>query len=262
MRATYNYCKLNHIAIAVKSIQDEVIFFQSLGYSCSELIYDSNQNVNVKFCRKKGYVDIELVESGNEESPVQNLIKKFGNILYHLCYEVNSIEEFCQKLTKNKVKYISISEAKEAVAFDYKKVKFIYINFIGLIELLEVGNDRDNSSKYLPFELLIISENISRATNIFRLFNYRINENQISTECEILTMKHSCNIKLIATGENKEYINKVNSGCNFYQLVFYNEDSNHLLNYAMLHQIEMVKEKRVFWLKTIPYCSFQCKISR
>jgi methylmalonyl-CoA/ethylmalonyl-CoA epimerase len=73
-------------------------------------------------------LNIELISG----KIVENIVKK-GIKYYHLCYEVENIEEKLQRMG-NDIK--PISEIKEAILFDGRKVIFVIASY-GLIELVE-----------------------------------------------------------------------------------------------------------------------------
>ena len=130
--------KFHHIGIATHNIVATVKYYTDAGYTASEIIYDPIQNVSICFLSKKEQPLIELVappSTADTESPVSKIIKKSGVSLYHICYEVNDIETAIFQLKKKK--YLPLSIPVNAVAFDNKKIVFLYNRDVGLIELLE-----------------------------------------------------------------------------------------------------------------------------
>jgi len=71
----------------------------------------------------------------NKESPISNILRKNGATLYHICYEVENIEKSVVELkTKH---FVIVANPTQAVAFNMRKVCFLYNSSIGLIEILE-----------------------------------------------------------------------------------------------------------------------------
>lgn len=73
---------------------------------------------------------IELI-SGKQ---IENLLKK-KITYYHICYEVTDILKEKERLVDNGA--FLISDEKEAILFDNKKVCFLLTSY-GLIELVEI----------------------------------------------------------------------------------------------------------------------------
>ena len=71
----------------------------------------------------------------NSNAPINNLLKKAGASPYHICYEVNNIEESIALLKKDK--FMPVSKPKVSNAFDNHRVCFLFKKDIGLIEIIE-----------------------------------------------------------------------------------------------------------------------------
>jgi hypothetical protein len=64
------------------------------------------------------------------------VLKKSGNSVYHLCYEVDDQAGAVKVIEGIGLKVAEISSAKPAILFDGRLVSFYYIPGFGLIELL------------------------------------------------------------------------------------------------------------------------------
>ena len=83
--------KINHLGIAVKSLEDSLKFYQEnlgLEVSCTEIVED--QGVEVAML-PIGESRIELLQAINENSPVARFIEKRGPGIHHICIEVDNI---------------------------------------------------------------------------------------------------------------------------------------------------------------------------
>ena len=78
---------------------------------------------------------VELVEPINDRSPVNEILKKNGNIPYHFCYEVDGLTEAILEMKKSG--FIKIINPVPAKAFNNRLICFLYNKDVGLIELLE-----------------------------------------------------------------------------------------------------------------------------
>jgi methylmalonyl-CoA/ethylmalonyl-CoA epimerase len=127
--------KFHHIGVACKNIKDSILSYEEIGYESSELILDPIQNVELCFLKKADSPLIELVGVVDENSPLNNILKKNGTIPYHTCYEVTDID--AQIIDLSKKGYMLLSKPVEAIAFSNRRICFLYNRHIGIVELLE-----------------------------------------------------------------------------------------------------------------------------
>ena len=128
--------KVHHYGLATKSITKSVKMFRALGYSeCSDVIFDPLQGVNLLFLKNENDHLIELVEPAEAENPVSKILAKSGSSLYHICYEIDNIDEKIEELKQQR--FTQIMPPTPAIAFDGRKICFFYNSTLGLIELLE-----------------------------------------------------------------------------------------------------------------------------
>ena len=127
--------KFHHIGIACSKIKKSVELYKKLGYSCSEIIYDPIQNVNLCFLKKNDSPMIELVGCIDTSSNLNNILKKNGTIPYHTCYETKNIRDQINSLIEKG--FILMMKPVKAIAFSNRKICFMYNRNVGIIELLE-----------------------------------------------------------------------------------------------------------------------------
>jgi len=121
----------HHIGVACKNIEQSISTIDKIFQieEISNMVYDEKQKANLCMIKTKNNISIELI-SGDI---VENLLKK-GINYYHTCYMVKNIEEKIKELQNSNC--VLISNPKEAILFENKKVAFLYTPF-GMIELLE-----------------------------------------------------------------------------------------------------------------------------
>ena len=84
--------KINHIGIAVTSLDDSIPFYRdSLGMTLTGIEEVSEQRVRVAMLQI-GESMIELLEPTSDDSPVAKFIEKNGSGIHHIAYEVADIE--------------------------------------------------------------------------------------------------------------------------------------------------------------------------
>lgn len=90
--------KINHIGIAVKSLEDALPFYRdNLCMILKGIEEVAEQRVRVAMLQV-GESMIELLEPTSEESPVAKFIEKNGSGIHHIAYEVADIEAAIAKL--------------------------------------------------------------------------------------------------------------------------------------------------------------------
>jgi methylmalonyl-CoA/ethylmalonyl-CoA epimerase len=128
---------LHHYGFATSDIEKTAFQYEIFGFNRMnmEAVVDPIQNVKLLFLQKDNLPAIELVQPLSQNSPVSNIILKSGPSLYHICYEVELIEQSRNDLRNKGL--IPIGDTVRAIAFNNKLICFMYSKHLGLIELLE-----------------------------------------------------------------------------------------------------------------------------
>ncbi|HVA18487.1 MAG TPA: VOC family protein [Candidatus Dormibacteraeota bacterium] len=133
--------RMHHVGYVVPSIAEAAKgFAESLSGSWDEIIFaDPLQCVRVTFLTGSHAADplVELIEPAGEKSPVMSFLKKGGG-LHHLCYEVNSLEHHLDFMRSAGGKIVR--PPMPAVAFDGRRIAWVYTKYRLLVELLETKN--------------------------------------------------------------------------------------------------------------------------
>ena len=91
--------KIDHIAIAVRDLQEATKTFEALGLKLSPSYEVSNMKVEARFS-KIGDTQIELISPTGKDSVVKKFLEKRGEGLHHICFEVENIETSLKELQK------------------------------------------------------------------------------------------------------------------------------------------------------------------
>jgi len=117
--------KINHIAIAVRSLEEHIPFYRdvlNLEYGGTEVVED--QQVCLAVFRV-GEVQIELLEPTEPDSPISAFIEKRGEGMHHISYQVDDIERQIAELKQKQVRMIDETPRRGAhgsrVAFLHPK---------------------------------------------------------------------------------------------------------------------------------------------
>jgi methylmalonyl-CoA/ethylmalonyl-CoA epimerase len=97
--------KIDHIGVAVKSIEEALMFYEALGVKPYHFEEVESQKVKTAFI-KVGDTNIELLEATSETSPIAKFIEKKGEGIHHICYEVEDVAEELEKLKKEGIQLI------------------------------------------------------------------------------------------------------------------------------------------------------------
>lgn len=137
-----DYVKFHHYGLALKKFDSAVEFHNNLGYKCSKPIVDPLQKVELILCTSDKNPTVELVKPISDQSPINNYLKNYNEMFYHVCYEIDNFEKCIEKIfpkesQKKNLKTVVISSPKPAILFNNRLVAFYYVEDLGVIEVLQ-----------------------------------------------------------------------------------------------------------------------------
>ncbi len=120
--------KIEHIGIAVKSLETAIPFFESvLGLTCYAIEEVKDQKVKTAFF-KVGDTKIELLESTDPEGPIGKFIEKRGEGVHHIALAVENVQQALNEASDKGVILIDKQPRKGAeglnIAFIHPKSTF------------------------------------------------------------------------------------------------------------------------------------------
>lgn len=125
---------INHIGYAVKDIQKTAELYVQAGWTLSEVYEEQVQNTKIAFLTKTGMPKIELVSPLKGDSPVDNIIKKMSVTPYHICYNVEDIDQAVEDLYDEGFKPLFMPV--ESIAMDNHQICYLFHQHIGFIEIV------------------------------------------------------------------------------------------------------------------------------
>ena len=128
---------LHHLGLAARRPESARKFAQALGYTIGPTVHDPLQNVDLAMCDHPSMPSIEIVTPGKAPGPLSGFLRSASELVYHLCYDVESIERAAKTLAEHIGSLRCVSEPKPAVLFDGRPVAFYVVPGAGLVELLE-----------------------------------------------------------------------------------------------------------------------------
>jgi methylmalonyl-CoA epimerase len=115
--------KIDHIGIAVKSIEEALKFYTDvLGLKCTGIEEVAEQKVKTAFIPVGGS-EVELLESTDDNSPIAKFIEKRGEGMQHIALKVDNIEEAIEDL---KAKGILLIDEKPRYGAGGAKIAFLH----------------------------------------------------------------------------------------------------------------------------------------
>lgn len=127
--------KVHHYGLATDNLERSMETMRTLGYHVGSITFDAIQKVRVAFASRDDEATIELVCDADENGPTRRFLAQVGGGLYHICYEVDSIEEAIKTLREKG--FLLRHAPVPAVACGGRKIAWMYNRTIGLIELVE-----------------------------------------------------------------------------------------------------------------------------
>ena len=125
----------HHIGYAVFEITQTAAHYVDAGWSLSSIVDDPYQKCKIAFLRREGFPTIELVEQFDNGGSTLNNFLKNGVTPYHICYEVQDIQDSIAELRKQK--YLLLFNPVPAIALDNRLICYMMHPQVGLIELLQ-----------------------------------------------------------------------------------------------------------------------------
>ncbi len=133
--------KLLHVGVAVPALDPTTSLMSALfGYRVISGPFDDPiQRVSVNFLTTSAddVAEIELIAPLTEDSPVKATLAKGGGAAYHLCFETADLDEALAHAVR--LKCLIVSPPAPAVAFEGRRIAWIYTKSRQLFELVEAA---------------------------------------------------------------------------------------------------------------------------
>lgn len=98
---------IDHIGIAVKSLQNTIPFYtQILPLTLISIEAVPSEKTKVAFLEADN-IKIELLEATGCDSPIAKFIEKYGEGIHHIAFQVDSVEKSMKELTENQIKLVN-----------------------------------------------------------------------------------------------------------------------------------------------------------
>ncbi len=113
-----NLTHIEHIGIAVKSLEESIPFYEKvLGLKCYAIEEVKDQKVKTAFF-KIGDTKLELLESTDPDGPIGRFIERKGQGLHHIAFAVRGIDSALEEAERKGVQLIDKKTRKGAEGLD------------------------------------------------------------------------------------------------------------------------------------------------
>jgi methylmalonyl-CoA/ethylmalonyl-CoA epimerase len=129
---------VEHIGIAVRSIEEARGFYESLGLAIDHIEEVPEEGVRVAFV-PCGATRLELLEPTRPDSPVAKFLEKRGPGIHHLCLESDAIDEDDAQLRRSGMELL---RQRPTIGAGGARVQFVHPKSSGGI-LLELSQPRE-----------------------------------------------------------------------------------------------------------------------
>lgn len=99
--------KLDHIGIAVNSLEEGSVFYKALGFHGMHVEVVEKERVKVGMFETTNRARVELLEPTTPDSPVGRFLEKRGPGIHHICFRVNDLRATIRKLKEEGVTMIN-----------------------------------------------------------------------------------------------------------------------------------------------------------
>ncbi len=118
-----NISHIEHIGIAVKSLEESIPYYENiLGLKCYKIEEVADQKVKTAFFMV-GQTKIELLEPTSPESTIANFIEKKGEGMHHIAYKVDSVSD---SLAEAESKGVRLIDKAPRGGADGLKIAFLH----------------------------------------------------------------------------------------------------------------------------------------
>ena len=109
-----NVSKIEHIGIAVESLEKAIPYYETLlGSKCYAIEEVTDQKVKTAFF-KVGETKIELLESTDPEGPIGKFLEKKGQGIHHIAFAVEDVNESLKEVESSGIQLIDKQSRKGA----------------------------------------------------------------------------------------------------------------------------------------------------
>tara|TARA_B100000963_G_C22354224_1_gene548684 strand:- start:15 stop:434 length:420 start_codon:yes stop_codon:yes gene_type:complete len=127
--------KFHHLGLATDNPKLTLKILKNIGYKPIKTRSNKNYNVKNIICSSKSHPTIEIVAKMGGKSPIDNIVKKNKNLVYHICYSSKNLKKTLNMMKKKKLSIVKISNSYLS-PFEGVDASFFFLRGIGIIEIM------------------------------------------------------------------------------------------------------------------------------
>ena len=127
--------KFHHLGLATDNPKLTLKILKNIGYKPIKTRSNKNYNVKNIICSSKSHPTIEIVAKMGGKSPIDNIVKKNKNLVYHICYSSKNLKKTLNMMKKKKLSIVKISNSYLS-PFEGVDASFFFLKGIGVIEIM------------------------------------------------------------------------------------------------------------------------------
>ena len=127
--------KFHHLGLATDNPRLTLKILKNIGYKPIKTRSNKNYNVKNIICSSKSHPTIEIVAKMGGKSPIDNIVKKNKNLVYHICYSSKNLKKTLNMMKKKKLSIVKISNSYLS-PFEGVDASFFFLRGIGIIEIM------------------------------------------------------------------------------------------------------------------------------
>ena len=128
--------KFHHLGMATDDLKLSMSLLKKAGYKVDKIRSNKNYNVKNAICSSKNQPSIEIVSKVKGKSPIDSILKKNANSIYHICYMTKNLKKTLQQFKKAKIQVIKITDSYLS-PFEGVDASFFFIKGMGIVEIMD-----------------------------------------------------------------------------------------------------------------------------
>ncbi len=99
--------ELDHIGIAVESLDKGVGFYKALGFENMGIEEVPNEKVRTLLLKCENQANLELLEPTSDDSVIKKFLEKRGPGVHHICLRVKGLDQLVKNLKSQGIRLIN-----------------------------------------------------------------------------------------------------------------------------------------------------------
>ena len=134
----------HHLGLATDNYNLTLKILKKLSYRVKSVKIHKYYNVKNALCVSKNMPSIEIVsKSKKSRSPIDKIIEKNKQLVYHICYITKDFSQTLKKLKLHKIHVMKISDSYLS-PFEGIMSSFFFIKGLGIVEIMDESQKKSN----------------------------------------------------------------------------------------------------------------------